>query len=179
MTILVRLRPLTAVDAHEMTQVLSDPALYEYIGGQPPTEEQLHQQYTVQARGHSEDGTERWINELVILQATGEAIGYVQATIPASGQPTEIAWVIGTAWQGQGYATQAAALLASQLADVGARDLVARIHPDHAASAAVARRLGLHPTETVVDGEIRWEGSVSASGSPQVKARREGGSISR
>lgn len=163
MTIPVRLHPLTPADAHEMTQVLDDPALYEYIGGQPPTEEQLYQQYTVQARGQSADGTEKWINELVILESTGEAIGYVQATVPFSGEPTEIAWVIGTPWQGQGYATQAAALLASQLADVGVRHLVAHIHPDHAASAAVAQRLGLYPTDTAVDGEIRWEGPVSSS----------------
>ncbi|RII97089.1 GNAT family N-acetyltransferase, partial [Clavibacter michiganensis subsp. insidiosus] len=33
----------------------------------------------------------------------------------------------------------------------------AHIHPDHAASAAVARRLGLAPTDERVDGEVRWE----------------------
>ncbi|RII89234.1 GNAT family N-acetyltransferase, partial [Clavibacter michiganensis] len=33
----------------------------------------------------------------------------------------------------------------------------AHIHPDHAASEAVARRLGLAPTDERVDGEVRWE----------------------
>jgi L-amino acid N-acyltransferase YncA len=41
----------------------------------------------------------------------------------------------------------------------GARTLVANIHPDHEASIAVARRLGLqadgHPRQS---GEVRWTG---------------------
>jgi hypothetical protein len=32
----------------------------------------------------------------------------------------------------------------------------AHIHPDHVASIGVARTLGLSPTSTVVDGEVRW-----------------------
>jgi len=34
--------------------------------------------------------------------------------------------------------------------------LVAHIHPDHLASARVAERLGLAPTDAVQDGEVRW-----------------------
>ncbi len=36
--------------------------------------------------------------------------------------------------------------------------IVAHIHPDHQASAAVARAVGLAPTSTLEDGELRWEG---------------------
>jgi hypothetical protein len=35
-------------------------------------------------------------------------------------------------------------------------DFVAHIHPDHAASAAIARRLGLAPGDPRADGEVRW-----------------------
>jgi len=31
------------------------------------------------------------------------------------------------------------------------------VHPDHAASQGVARAIGLGPTRTMVDGEVRWE----------------------
>ena len=34
--------------------------------------------------------------------------------------------------------------------------IVAAIHPDHAASAAVARRAGMTPTAERADGEIIW-----------------------
>jgi RimJ/RimL family protein N-acetyltransferase len=36
---------------------------------------------------------------------------------------------------------------------------VANIHPDHGASAAVARHLGLAPTDEFDDGEVRWVGA--------------------
>ena len=37
------------------------------------------------------------------------------------------------------------------------RGVTAHIHPDNAPSQGVARALGLAPTTTVVDGEVRWE----------------------
>lgn len=164
MTEPIRLRPLSPDDAPEMATVLADPALYKYIGGEPPTVEGLTRQYTVQSRGHSADNTETWLNHLVVFETSGEALGYVQATIPASGQPAEIAWVIGAPWQRNGYASAAAALLLAELADSGVKRVVAHIHPDHEASAAVARRIGMSPTDEVVDGEVRWEGPVTVRG---------------
>ena len=112
----------------------------------------------MQVAGVSPDGQEQWINEVVVLEPDDQPIGYVQATIPTAGGPAEIAWVIGEAWQGHGYATTAARFLVELLAGRGVTDLVAHIHPDHRASQAIARRLDLRPTSLVVDGETRWEG---------------------
>jgi len=39
----------------------------------------------------------------------------------------------------------------------GVQTLIAHVHPQHEASKAVARAVGLAPTETLVDGEVRWE----------------------
>lgn len=140
-----------------MSSVLADPTLYEFIGGEPPSVSELERRYTVQTRGRSADGSEEWVNLVVVLGPRREPIGYVQGTIPRQGEPTEIAWVVGRAWQGKGYATRAAQLLVEYLEDRGVRDLVAHIHPGHTASQVIARKLGLHPTETMVDGESRWE----------------------
>jgi RimJ/RimL family protein N-acetyltransferase len=81
----------------------------------------------------------------------------VQATVTRDplGSVAEIAWVIGTSWQGQGIATEAARGLVGWLDDK-ADVIIAHVHPDHAASAAVAAGCGLVPTDEVVDGEIRW-----------------------
>lgn len=38
--------------------------------------------------------------------------------------------------------------------------MIAHIHPEHAASHAVALRCGLRPADEVVDGEVRWTGNV-------------------
>lgn len=142
MTHAVTLRPLSVHDAPVMAEVLSDPSLYHFTGGEPPTVDDLEHRYAVQVRGRSADGSQDWVNLLVCLDPGEQPIGYVQATIPRDATPTEIAWVIGTAWQGYGYATQAAQLLVDDLTERGVRDLVAHIHPDHAASQAIATRLG-------------------------------------
>lgn len=152
------LRPLSTDDAAAMVEVLADQSLYEFTGGEPPTLEELQARYQVQTRGHSADGTERWINEIV--EVDGRPTGFVQATVPTAGGAAEIAWVIGRAWQGRGYARRATGLLVEALITDGTRDLIAHIHPDHTASQRIAKSLGMTPRNTVVDGEIRWEGVV-------------------
>ena len=85
-----------------MVRVLADPALYRFTGGTPPTEEKLARRYAVQTRGHSADHSEEWLNRIVLVGSEPEPVGYVQATIPLSGGPTEVAWVIGAPWQNRG-----------------------------------------------------------------------------
>ncbi|MDO5676439.1 MAG: GNAT family N-acetyltransferase [Propionibacteriaceae bacterium] len=153
------LRPLTIDDAPAMARVLSHPSLYEFTGGEPPTLEQLQNQYSFQVLGGPSDGSEQWLNHLVILD--GDPIGYVQATIPASGEATEVAWVIGQPWQAQGHASSAMLLFIDDLRARGVTALVAHIHPHHAASQRIAQKLGLQPTDQLVDGEVRWEGTVA------------------
>ncbi len=154
----IALRPLDRDDAPLMVHVLDDPELYRFTGGAPPTEEQLARRYGVQVRGHSADGSEEWLNRIVL--AGSEPVGYVQATIPRSGGPTEVAWVIGTSWQGRGYASAAMAAFLRELAQRGVDRLIAHIHPDHEASSRIAARIGLAPTATLVDGELRWAGGL-------------------
>lgn len=64
---------------------------------------------------------------------------------------------MGTAWQGQGIATEAARALVGWLGRRQIQSVIAHIHPGHVASAAVAAAAGLHPTDFWQDGERRWE----------------------
>ena len=82
------------------------------------------------------------------------------AACDADGLQAEIAWVVGTAWQGRGIATEAARALVDWLARQPVHAVIAHIHPDHRASAAVAAAIGLAPTAELHDGEIRWRKSV-------------------
>lgn len=88
-----------------------------------------------------------------------KALGTVQATVSEEDDKliAEVAWVIGTVHQGHGYAREAAGMLVTWLRQAGVQTLIARVHPEHEASMAVARAVGLAPTETVLDGEVRWE----------------------
>lgn len=83
----------------------------------------------------------------------------MQATVEhcADALEANLAWVIWPAEQGCGIAAEATAAMISWLTTTGVHRYVAYIHPEHAALAAVARRQGLHPTEVVEDGEIRWQ----------------------
>jgi len=152
----LRLVPLTVGDAAEMVDVLSGEALYAYTGGAPPGLYELRARYARQAAGWSPDGREEWRNWVLRREPGGEAVGYVQATITGEGRRAEIAWVVGLRWQGRGYATEAARALAGWLDARGVQVVQAHIHPEHAASAAVARRAGLRPSGVITGGEQLW-----------------------
>ncbi|MFI0981724.1 GNAT family N-acetyltransferase [Streptomyces sp. NPDC021093] len=147
--------PLAAAHAAEMAEVLADPALHTFIGGEPLSAEALHTRYVRLAAG-SPDPAVGWFNWVVRLRDENRLAGTVQATVEAG--VAEIAWVVGTGLQGRGIATEAARGLAEWLSrQPGIGALCAHVHPEHLASQAVARAAGLEPTEKREDGEVRWE----------------------
>jgi RimJ/RimL family protein N-acetyltransferase len=164
----LELTPLRVSDADAMVDVLADPALHAFIGGDPLTRDDLVTRYRAQTTGPAPGAGETWHNWIVREQPSLRPIGFVQATIQDPGDGTggsaEIAWVIGTAWQGRGYASEAARALVAWLEGAGIRSIVAHVHPDHAASATVAERAGLVPTEQMVGGERAWRRFVSEPG---------------
>lgn len=164
-----------------MVDLLGDRLLYAYFDDEAsPTLDELRLRYARQSAGGSPDGRETWHNWILRIRETGEVAGFVQATIGAtSGSSTagadtvetpfdgassaELAWVVGTAYQRRGYATEAVAAVASAVRgpDSLTGDDVELVHahiaPGNVASQAVARRLGLVPTDVVLDGEVRWQ----------------------
>jgi RimJ/RimL family protein N-acetyltransferase len=157
-TVRLSLEPLRADHAAEMAPLLDDEALHRYMGGQPATRGELHARYRRQAAGRSPDGQERWLNWVVRHRASGTAVGIVQATLRRAGEhlTAELAWVIASKYQRRGCAGEAAIGMTTWLGRHGVQRLIAHVHPEHRASVRVAERLGLAPTDVVVDGEIRW-----------------------
>ncbi|MFF9350934.1 GNAT family N-acetyltransferase [Streptomyces sp. NPDC014734] len=153
--------PLRVAHADEMAVVLDDPALYTYTGGAPEAADALRARYARQTAGSPDPGV-RWWNWVLRVRDEDRLAGYVQATVDVREAEAEIAWVVGTRWQGRGYAKEAASGLVNHLTGAGTgtgpmRTVVAHIHPDHVASGAVAATAGLVPTEVWCDGERRWE----------------------
>ncbi|TDD68476.1 N-acetyltransferase [Jiangella aurantiaca] len=148
--------PLTVDDAADMVEVLSDPALYTFIGGTPPSLPELRSRYSRLVAGRSPDGRQEWLNWIIRRTPDGRAVGTVQATVTDEGRQAEIAWVVGAAFHGQGYATAAAVALVAWLDERGVRTITAHVHPEHQASMTVAERAGLRPTERFDDGERLW-----------------------
>ncbi len=149
---------LTPASAAELFDVLDDPGLHAFTGGEPLGLDALTQRYARLAVRRSPDGSQIWANWLLRTLSDGRAVGTLQTTLPAGGPAAgfaEVAWVVGTHSQGQGLASEAAIGLVDRLLRDG-WDVVAHIHPDHVASQGVARAAGLAPTDLVHDGEIRW-----------------------
>lgn len=148
--------PLLAGHAGEMAAVLADPELYAFTGGSPPSRQELRARYERWIAG-SPDPAVSWCNWVIRLRGQACLAGTVQATISTGDEPAaEVAWVVGTSWQGQGIATEAARALVAWLGQHSVKAVIAHIHPGHQASAAVATAAGLTPTGQLQDGEMRW-----------------------
>jgi RimJ/RimL family protein N-acetyltransferase len=152
------LLPLRVEHAEEMAAVLSDPALHTFIGGTPDAPGSLRSRYRRVIAG-SPDPAVSWLNWVIRLRDESCLTGTVQATVSPGGHGpvAEIAWVVGTAWQGSGIATEAARGLVGWLGRQPVHTVIAHVHPEHRASAAVAIAAGLAPTDEWHDGEIRWQ----------------------
>jgi RimJ/RimL family protein N-acetyltransferase len=155
------LEPLRPDHARELAPVRADRALHAFTGDEPSSEAELRERFARQAAGQSPDGTQGWLNWVARDLATRAPVGTVQATISEDddGRSAQLAWVVATNRQGEGLATEAAGAAMDWLRGRGVTRFVAHVHPDHAASGAVARHLGLAPTDETHAGEVRWVGS--------------------
>jgi RimJ/RimL family protein N-acetyltransferase len=140
-----------------MVAVLVDERLYGFIGGPLTSSDEVRDRYERLAGGSGKPD-EVWLNWIARRRSDSRPVGTMQATLRSveDGWTADIAWLIGVPWQNQGLASEAAVALVGWLRSRGVEDIRANIHPEHAASAAVAARAGLEPTDDEVDGERVW-----------------------
>jgi RimJ/RimL family protein N-acetyltransferase len=153
--------PLQVADAEDLAGELDDERLHEFIGGRPATIGELRDRYARLVAGSAKPN-EVWLNWIVRRRSDEQPIGTVQATATTiDGESTaNVAWVIGTDWQNQGFASEAARALVDWLRQRGADEVIACIHPSHWASAVVATRAGLRPTDEQRDREQVWRAGL-------------------
>ena len=134
------LEPLTVAHAEAMFPLLADPDLYRYLDyGPPPNVEHVRTVYGKLEARRSPDGTEAWLNWIVL--ADGKPVGFVQATV--TGLRAWVAYVIGIAHQGKGYARLATAAMIDHLvADHGVSELLASVEADNEPSIRLLEALG-------------------------------------
>jgi RimJ/RimL family protein N-acetyltransferase len=150
------LEPLTVAHAPAMFALLVDPALYTYLDFPPPPSlEHLQRVYARLETRRSPDGTEAWLNWIVVRD--GEAIGFVQATIYPD-HSANVAYVLGSAHWGRGYAIEA---VTAMLAELGGGKCFATVDARNARSIRLLERLGFRHA-----GGERYErnAAVSAAG---------------
>jgi RimJ/RimL family protein N-acetyltransferase len=148
--------PLSPDDADDLFPVLDDTELGRYTGEDPPRDvEMLRSRLALWSTRRSPDGDELWLNWVVRRRDDGRAVGHVQATVGDG--DAAIAWVIGSAYQRRGFASEAGRALIGWLHDaLGVPVVNGCIHPDNLASQTAAARIGLRPTDRWYDGEVVW-----------------------
>lgn len=107
------LEPQLAAHAAELFEVLNDPVLCEFDHELPESEAWLCERFRRLELRRSPDDREWWLNWVLRL-ASGEAIGYVQATVSPEGRAL-VAYVIGSAYWGRGLATRAVECMRHEL----------------------------------------------------------------
>jgi RimJ/RimL family protein N-acetyltransferase len=138
------LEPQVADHAAEMFALLQDPRIYEYENEAPASEAWLRERFARLETRSSSDGTEHWLNWVVRL-SSGEAIGYVQATVEPDGRAF-VAYVLGSRWWGQGLAQEAVRAMMEELRGTyGARRYVAVLKRRNERSRRLLERLGFTP----------------------------------
>lgn len=139
------LEPLVAAHAHEMFELLSDPAIYEFENEPPPTEAWLRHRYSLLESRGSPDGTQKWLNWVVRLRS-GELAGQVQATVLPSGA-SYVAYELGSRHWRRGIGSSAVKAMLEELGAVyGVRTFVAVVKAANGRSLALLGALGFGPT---------------------------------
>ena len=134
------LEPQVAAHAVELFAVLSDPAIYEYENAPPESVDWLRARFRRLEARASADRREIWLNWVVRLH-TGEAVGYVQATI--CGERAAIAYIFASPHWGHGLASEAVRAMIEELRETyGVKLLSATLKRNNVRSTRLLNRLG-------------------------------------
>ena len=138
------LEPQVEAHAHEMFEVLSDPAIYEFENAPPPSEAWLKHRYSrLESRGPT-DGTQKWLNWVIRLPS-GDLAGYVQATVLQSGS-SYVAYELASRYWRKGIGRSAVEAMLEELGSVyGVHTFVAVLKSANYRSLGLLRSLGFSP----------------------------------
>lgn len=143
---LLQLEPQTAAHAQEMFAVLSDPRIYEFENSPPSSLAWLQARYARLEARISPDQCEQWLNWVIRLNS-GEAIGYVQASVFAANGDALIAYELNSAFWGRGLASAAVQAMLEELTQhYAVQNVLAQLKWANERSRRLLERLGFAPS---------------------------------
>lgn len=144
------IEPLVEEHAAKLFAALQDEALYRFVPQDPPDSvAPVAAQYKKWERRQSPDGTEQWLNWALFSRHHGAYVGTAQATVRAD-KSAMLAYTIFSAFQGQGFATEACRTI---IARVGIKRAEAFIDTRNTASQRVVERLGMRVAERIANAD--------------------------
>ena len=133
----LRLRPIAAGDWQAVLAYMSDPRVTAFLP-EGTFDEEASRAFARKQAGEEADAV------AVVEKASGHMIGHMPFHPWFVRETYEIGWAFGHAFQGRGFATEAArALLAHAFEALEAHRVIATCQPENIASWRVAEKLGL------------------------------------
>jgi RimJ/RimL family protein N-acetyltransferase len=151
----IRLVALREGHADDLVGLLAEPLLQHWLRAENVDE--LRERFKSWEAGCAPDGTERWLNWIVLAHGEGvdRPLGWVQATV--RDQNATIAYAVLPDERGRGVAGAAVTLMAQWLvSECCVASVEAEIDPGNTRSEAVAAKAGFIRTDRVRDGETVW-----------------------
>jgi RimJ/RimL family protein N-acetyltransferase len=143
---------MTLDDLDAMAQLLGDPDVMRFYPS-PKRREEAEAWILWNQDNYGKYGYGLWITETLDGDFVGDC-GLTWQEVNGVGK-LEVGYHVMISWQGQGLATEAAAACRDFARDhVGARELVAIIHPENRASERVAEKIGMHRVEDDRGGQL-------------------------
>ncbi len=148
----LRLRNVVASDKEFLISLWQDPVVTQFMGG-PRSSEMMEEELGNQLSDPFAYEYDLWP---VIEKTTGSPIGHcgiLEKEVEGKNE-YEVTYVLSPSYWGRGYATEIASeLIRYAFEEKGLNRIIALIKPGNAASAQVAKRIGMHKEKSVIRGE--------------------------
>ena len=143
------LEPLRLDHAHATFDAWQDERLYTYLPSNPPASpEALEKKYARRLVGHSDDGTEQWLNWFMHDQSRGAYVGRLEATVLPD-RTASIGYLVFPKYWRMGYARKGCTTMIETLfADYDVRSIIAVIDARNEGSIGLVARLGFEHVGT-------------------------------
>jgi len=145
---------LSIQHAERIIKYVQNPAIYSYIPGDPPSLSDLTKRIKFLAGGKSPDGSELWLNWVLVLRESNSPVGTFQATINPQ-QASSIAYEIFVPYWRSGYGYEAAKAVVDHLFDrYPIPALTANIDTRNIASIKLVEKLGFENIDFLPDADF-------------------------
>lgn len=143
-TVRLTLRPFAPQDAEScLRNWAADEEIYRYLSAQPQTADEVQEWLSSADKAYADPRTYYWTIEET---HSGEVVGELFVdNFGTSSRRCEMDWKIGTAFQGKGYAAEAArAAIEYLIREVGFHRIEAKCCTENTASERVMQKLGIN-----------------------------------
>lgn len=156
------LEPVLPSHALELHELFSDAQLHRFVPSDVLTLDEALAKCTRWAPRHSPDGQEIWLNWLARERQSQRVVGHFQAGVALAGdRVARLGWLLATAAQCRGLATEALTAVLAVLRDaLAVREVKAWADSRNVASHRLAQRLGLVQVAVVRDADF-FKGATS------------------